>query len=582
VTQEHGGHHWGGVRHRDGWMSQPDPTLSAELVAEVPRLRALARCLVRDDDPEDVAQQAALAALTQPSRPRSLRSWLAQIVRNEHRMRSRSRVRRRARETHALETDAIPDLEAELTRAQLLDALRGIVDELDEPYRAVLVARFFEDRCAAEIARAQNCPAATIRWRVQEALRRTRRKLDERFHGRREWFGGMAAFGFPLASTPIAITSRVSKMKIMAFVKALAAVGIIGAAATLAVATVTEVTASNERQPLERDEPSQVASRDLPGARARERAKPPVHGFESEVHHERGRDDAPSCADHPECAGPPISSDILQDCFAGSGLELGESVHVLLHLGEGDATGRLVDRVEASNLEGVEIADASACLTAKVAGSALQMPGLDDEMSSIMLSLVADGHGAPGFDNPQWPTQSDALDPMQAIADFRLPRRGPASAKVSIVECGDFDCRFCSQARETIDRIEASYGEDVAIHWMHNPLPHHETAHLAARAAFAAGEQGKFWEMHDLLFDEPDARSPAALSGLAGQLDLDVIRFARDLESDAAHSAVEEQVAVCMGNGARGTPSFFIAGDLLIGARPYDDFQTILDDELAR
>src|SRR5579862_3334448 len=80
------------------------------------------------------------------------------------------------------------------------------------------------------------------------------------------------------------------------------------------------------------------------------------------------------------------------------------------------------------------------------------------------------------------------------------PSKGPADAKVTIVEFSDFQCPFCSRVVPTVEQIEKAYPKDVRVVFRHNPLPFHPNAPLAAEAAVAAEAQGKFWEMHDKMF----------------------------------------------------------------------------------
>ncbi|MBL4689564.1 MAG: sigma-70 family RNA polymerase sigma factor, partial [Nannocystaceae bacterium] len=200
---------------------------------------------MRNDDAEDVAQDAFVTALSQPKKPRSLRPWLRQVVRNQSRARARSEHRRRTREQASPIPEPLGTPDEEASHAQIVAAVNEALLELDAPYRDVLRARFFADRTAAEIANSEGCPAGTVRWRVQEGLRRVRRKLDERFDGRRQWLGGMAFIaGVPLPPPMAAPTPGSSTMTKLMILKVLAAAAIVTAgAAAVNVADAETMTA---------------------------------------------------------------------------------------------------------------------------------------------------------------------------------------------------------------------------------------------------------------------------------------------------------------------------------------------------
>src|SRR5205823_92197 len=111
------------------------------------------------------------------------------------------------------------------------------------------------------------------------------------------------------------------------------------------------------------------------------------------------------------------------------------------------------------------------------------------------------------------------------------PVRGPAFARVTIVEYADFQCPHSAAVQATLQKVLASHGQDVRIAFKHNPLPIHSQALLAAQAALAAAEQGKFWEMHDQLFAHPQALDRPAIERYAAAIGLDLARFKADLDS---------------------------------------------------
>src|SRR5690606_7573679 len=112
------------------------------------------------------------------------------------------------------------------------------------------------------------------------------------------------------------------------------------------------------------------------------------------------------------------------------------------------------------------------------------------------------------------------------------------------------------------------------------PLPMHKDAEPAHRAGIAAQNQGKFWEMHDLLFADKSKRTEEDFVAFAGQIGLDVAKFKKDFSDPATAQRVKDDMAECSKMEVRGAPGFLINGRLLSGARPMPDFKKVLDEEL--
>jgi protein-disulfide isomerase len=147
--------------------------------------------------------------------------------------------------------------------------------------------------------------------------------------------------------------------------------------------------------------------------------------------------------------------------------------------------------------------------------------------------------------------------------------RGPREAPVTLVEYGDFECPYCGQAEPIVRDLLADYG-DLRYVWRHLPLTDvHPHTQMAAEAAEAAGAQGKFWEMHDLLLEHQDALRPKDLVGYAEQLGLDTERFRDDLRTHKWAWRVARDVESAELSGVSGTPTFFINGRRHEGA--YDE-----------
>jgi len=160
------------------------------------------------------------------------------------------------------------------------------------------------------------------------------------------------------------------------------------------------------------------------------------------------------------------------------------------------------------------------------------------------------------------------------------PVRGLANAPVTIVEFTDFECPFCARAEERVHAISAEYGNRVRVIYKSLPLPMHDHARTAAKAALAAGLQGKFWEYHDALFTHQSALDRASLDGYAKTLSLDVARFDKDLDSSALEAAIVVDEGDAKALDAGGTPTFFVNGRRIVGAQPIEVFKTAVDKGL--
>ena len=160
--------------------------------------------------------------------------------------------------------------------------------------------------------------------------------------------------------------------------------------------------------------------------------------------------------------------------------------------------------------------------------------------------------------------------------------KGSPEALVTIVEWSDFQCPFCKRVNPTMAKIQETYGDKVRIAFKHNPLPMHNRALAAAIAAEAAGRQGKFWEMHDILFENGRALTDENFEKWATELQLDVDKFKTDMKDKAIETKVKKQQAQGSKLGARGTPAFFVNGRFLSGAQPFEAFKPLIDEELKK
>lgn len=139
--------------------------------------------------------------------------------------------------------------------------------------------------------------------------------------------------------------------------------------------------------------------------------------------------------------------------------------------------------------------------------------------------------------------------------------RGPIEAPLTLVEYGDYECGFCARVTGVAHEVRERFGADLRYVFRHLPLSEsHPHAELAAIAAEAAGKQGRFWHMHDLMFDRQNELELEDLIGYADAIGLDVERFVRDLDDDEVVARVRADVASAEASGANGTPTFFVQG----------------------
>ena len=182
---------------------------------------------------------------------------------------------------------------------------------------------------------------------------------------------------------------------------------------------------------------------------------------------------------------------------------------------------------------------------------------------------------------PAAPAAPDPTDEL-FVPVGNSPVKGNPNAPVTIVMFADFQCPFCARVQGTLRELEGKYGSSIRIAWKNNPLPFHDRAEDAARAAIAAGAQGRFWEMHDLIFANQGALSVEDLYQYASELGLDMYRFEADMNAPTAAASIKEDQALAVRLAARGVPHFFINGFRLRGAQPLPKFIEIIDRELAR
>jgi protein-disulfide isomerase len=164
------------------------------------------------------------------------------------------------------------------------------------------------------------------------------------------------------------------------------------------------------------------------------------------------------------------------------------------------------------------------------------------------------------------------------------PVLGPDDAPVTIVEFSDFQCPFCARfQQQTFNALREKYGDDIRIVFRDFPLSSlHPDATKASEAAECADDQGKFWEMHDAMFQSQAITGVGlpAVTSMAESLDLDMDEFQECVDSGKYADEVAKDLQEGTSYGVTGTPTFFINGVRLVGAVPIDQFSAIIDEEL--
>jgi protein-disulfide isomerase len=157
---------------------------------------------------------------------------------------------------------------------------------------------------------------------------------------------------------------------------------------------------------------------------------------------------------------------------------------------------------------------------------------------------------------------------VESVPTSGAPARGPGNASVTVVLFSDYQCPFCAKEEPVLRAFEQAHPGDVRVVFKNLPLPMHENARLAAKAALAAAEQGRYWEYHDALFAHQDALDRGSLERYAEAVGLDARRFARDLDGPALDARIEADVADAEALSVKGTPTLFVNGRRVVGAQP--------------
>jgi len=161
------------------------------------------------------------------------------------------------------------------------------------------------------------------------------------------------------------------------------------------------------------------------------------------------------------------------------------------------------------------------------------------------------------------------------------------SAKVQLVEFADFQCPACAQYYPIVAQLKENYKKDLQVVFRHFPLLQHKNARLAAQTAEAAGTQGKFWEMHNTLFEnqadwENHGNPIEVFASYAETLKLDGEQFKKAIEEKKFEDKIQRDVNDGNSAGVSSTPTFFLNGEKVSNVRSYDDFKKLIDTELQK
>lgn len=166
------------------------------------------------------------------------------------------------------------------------------------------------------------------------------------------------------------------------------------------------------------------------------------------------------------------------------------------------------------------------------------------------------------------------------------PTTGTPSAKVTLVEYADFQCPACAAYHPMVKQLLSEYNGRIYFVYRYFPLiTIHQNAMISAQSAYAAGLQNKFWEMHDILFQTQNSwanssKAKEAFIELAKKLNLDIDKFKTDLESNKGKDFINDTYSKGLAIGVNSTPTFFINGKKIQNPRTYNDFKSLIDNEI--
>ena len=177
-----------------------------------------------------------------------------------------------------------------------------------------------------------------------------------------------------------------------------------------------------------------------------------------------------------------------------------------------------------------------------------------------------------------WATAFAAVE-RQVIDLAGLPVKGPANASVTIIVFSDYLCPVCNRLEPVLKQVLEQYPNDVKL--VHKLCPYHDFSREAVEAAYAAWDQGKFWEYHDLLFYNQLVLNKPKITAIAEELHLDLKRFNKKMKDPAIQKLIDRDMADVSRLGILGTPTVYVNGKVL-NDRSFHGFQAAIDGELKK
>lgn len=196
---------------------------------------------------------------------------------------------------------------------------------------------------------------------------------------------------------------------------------------------------------------------------------------------------------------------------------------------------------------------------------------------SIVILLIVGGGWLLASGGGEAPAVTPDIDPF----------KGSETAKVVVTEFSDFQCPACQAALPVVNQVIDTYGDRIKFVYTNFPLPSHQNSDEAARASECAFDQGKFWELHDILFATQDewgtlSNPKDKLTEYASQASLDTALFGTCYDSTDAKDRVDQDKREATAARVNSTPTFIINGEKIVGAQPFSKFQELIDAELAK
>lgn len=189
--------------------------------------------------------------------------------------------------------------------------------------------------------------------------------------------------------------------------------------------------------------------------------------------------------------------------------------------------------------------------------------------------------------SPSAPVEMTNLPPVSKDDFIKGPadKTSSDSAKVTLIEYGDFQCPACGAYFPLVKQISEEFNKDLRLVHRFFPLTNvHKNAMIAAQTAYAAGLQGKFWEMHDKLYENQsswsDTNPRETFIGYAKDLKLDLDKFKKDLDADSTKQFINQSVNSAISIGVNSTPTFFVNKMKIKNPAGYEEFKKIIQDEI--